>query len=234
MLGISDWVLLLIWSFYLALVILFIYKTTTKNRYATILSLGLTFGLIGLTFAAFRPFFPKDSLIYNNYWLFSNGMFYLLLYFFVYVHFSLADRTSPSIPLTIVLASLLGLGIGTSVVLLTVTEAPHNFIMLNVPTLARTWKSITPILDEYYKKNGDFKISAFSYSEMRKEFPEICSNILEGSHRIKTIVKNLKEYSRKSEYEKLEMVDINEMVGSCINLLGNNIKKFRWGRVVNC
>jgi len=131
MLGISDWVLLLIWSFYLALVILFIYKTTTKNRYATILSLGLTFGLIGLTFAAFRPFFPKDSLIYNNYWLFSNGMFYLLLYFFVYVHFSLADRTSPSIPLTIVLASLLGLGIGTSVVLLTVTEAPHNFIMLN-------------------------------------------------------------------------------------------------------
>jgi len=103
---------------------------------------------------------------------------------------------------------------------------PNNFIMLNVPTLARTWKSITPILDEYYKKNGDFKISAFSYSEMRKEFPEICSNILEGSHRIKTIVKNLKEYSRKSEYEKLEMVDINEMVGSCINLLGNNIKKY--------
>ena len=131
MLGVDDLILLFIWGFYLVLVILFIYKTTTKNRYANILSLGLTFGLIGLTFAAFRPFFPSDSLIYNHYWLFSNGMFYLLLYFFVFIHFSLADKTSPNIPLTIILAGFLGLGFGTSIVLLALQETPRQLIMLN-------------------------------------------------------------------------------------------------------
>ncbi|MGQ4915805.1 MAG: hypothetical protein ACP6IU_13825 [Candidatus Asgardarchaeia archaeon] len=131
MLGLSDWVLFFIWGSYLLLVGLFIYRTTTKNRYATILSIGLIFGLIGLSFAAFRPFFSHDSVFYNSYWLFSNGIFYLLLYFFVYIHFSLADKTNPNIVFTIVLASLLGLGVGTSVALISMSDMPSVFIMLN-------------------------------------------------------------------------------------------------------
>ncbi|MCA9735377.1 MAG: PAS domain S-box protein [Deferribacteres bacterium] len=103
---------------------------------------------------------------------------------------------------------------------------PNNFIMLNIPTLQRTWKSILPILEEHYKYFGDFKISGIEFTIMRSEFFEICANILEGSSRISSIVKDLKEYSRKEETEVLVPVNINDMIKSCVNLLGNNIKKY--------
>jgi len=103
---------------------------------------------------------------------------------------------------------------------------PNNFIMLNIPIIKRAWKSITPILNDYYEKNGEFNIAGFSYSQMTEEFPQICSDILDGSQRIKSIVTDLKEYSRTSEIDKFEQVDINEMTSSSINLLSNNIKKY--------
>jgi PAS domain S-box-containing protein len=103
---------------------------------------------------------------------------------------------------------------------------PNNFIMLNVPTLNRTWNSILPILDQYYETTGDFEVPGYTFSQIRDEFPKICSDILEGSRRIQIIVKDLKEYSQKSEIEYLEPVNINEMLGSCINLLSKNIQKY--------
>lgn len=103
---------------------------------------------------------------------------------------------------------------------------PNNFIMLNIPIIKRAWKSILPVLNEHYEKQGEFDIAGMPYTNMQQEFPEICSDILEGSRRIKEIVKDLKEYSRKSEIEKQEHVDINEILRSSINLLGNNIQKF--------
>lgn len=103
---------------------------------------------------------------------------------------------------------------------------PNNFIMLNVPTLNRTWNSILPVLDQYYETTGDFDVAGYTYAQIRDEFPKICSDILEGSRRIQIIVKDLKEYSQKSEIEYLEPVNINEMLGSCINLLSKNIQKY--------
>ncbi len=130
-LDLGDIILLGIWAIFIILAVLFIYRTTTKNREANILSLGVIFGTIGISFAAYRPFFPKESFVYSNYWIISNGIFYLLMYFFIYIHFSLADRAAPSIPLTVVLAGLLGLGIGTSITLLSLAEHPSQLIMIN-------------------------------------------------------------------------------------------------------
>ncbi len=103
---------------------------------------------------------------------------------------------------------------------------PNNFILLNVPMLQRTWRDVVPILDEYYANNGDFKVSGIPYSQMRREFQEICSDILEGSKRINVIVQDLKKYSRNNEAERCEPVDVNQVIGSCVRLLGNNIAKY--------
>jgi len=103
---------------------------------------------------------------------------------------------------------------------------PNNFIMINIPILERAWKSILPILDEYYENNGDFKVANLPYKQMKAEFQEICSDILEGSQRINAIIKDLKKYSRKSEVKPTEYVDVNKVISSCIHLLGNNIQKF--------
>ena len=103
---------------------------------------------------------------------------------------------------------------------------PNNFIILNIPILKKVWISILPILDEYYEKHKEFQIARFPYEQMRQEYFEICSNILDGATRIKAIVKDLKEYSGKEVEGTMELIDINKVILSCINLLGNNIKKY--------
>jgi len=103
---------------------------------------------------------------------------------------------------------------------------PNNFIILNIPILKKIWISVIPILNEYYETNGDFKIARFPYKQIRDEYFDICSNVLDGAGRIKAIVKDLKEYSGKEEECVTEEININKVVLSCINLLGNNIKKY--------
>ncbi len=103
---------------------------------------------------------------------------------------------------------------------------PNNFIMLNIPILRKIWVSVLPILDEYYDNNGDFQVARLPYKQMREEYFDICSNILDGAGRIKVIVKDLKEYSGKEVENITEEIDLNKVVLSCINLLGNNIKNY--------
>ncbi len=103
---------------------------------------------------------------------------------------------------------------------------PNNFIILNIPILKKVWISVLPVLDEYYETHKEFQIARFPYEQMRDEYFEICSNILDGAIRIKTIVKDLKEYSGKDVEGETELIDINKVILSCINLLGNNIKKY--------
>ncbi|NIA30898.1 MAG: PAS domain S-box protein [Actinobacteria bacterium] len=103
---------------------------------------------------------------------------------------------------------------------------PNNFIMINISILERAWKSVIPALDEYYGENGGFNVAGMPYKQMKTEFHEICADIMEGSKRINSIVSDLKKYSGKNENTLLEQVDINEIVSSCIHLLGSNINKF--------
>jgi len=103
---------------------------------------------------------------------------------------------------------------------------PNNFIMINIPIIRKVWKSILPILDAHYKINSDFQVARFSYEVIREDYFEICSNILAGTNRIKSIVNDLNEYSRKDVGELTENIAVNGVVTSCINLLGNNIKKY--------
>jgi PAS domain S-box-containing protein len=103
---------------------------------------------------------------------------------------------------------------------------PNNFILINIPILRKVWKSVLPILDSYFQKNNDFYVARFPYKVIREDYFEICSNILAGTNRIKSIVNDLKEYSRKDVGELIENIAINNVVTSCINLLGNNINKY--------
>ena len=102
---------------------------------------------------------------------------------------------------------------------------PNNFIMINSPILKDAWKNIMPILENYYKENGDFAIRGIYYSEMRKNIPELCSGITEGSKRIKQIVEDLKNYVRDDTADLTQPVDLNEVLRSATTLVSNMIKK---------
>ena len=102
---------------------------------------------------------------------------------------------------------------------------PNNFIMLNAPLLSEAWKSIMPILDEYYEKNGDFIIGGMSYTEMRENIPALFSGILDGSKRIKQIIEDMRDFVRRDTSDMSQSVDVNAVLKSAVNLLSNMIMK---------
>jgi PAS domain S-box-containing protein len=102
---------------------------------------------------------------------------------------------------------------------------PNSFIRLNTPTLLEAWESAIPILDEYYRENGDFILGGMNYSEMREKIPVLFSGILDGSERIKQIVEDLKNFVRKDISEMTQSVNVNDVLRSAISLISNMIKK---------
>ncbi|MEW6586996.1 MAG: ATP-binding protein [Nitrospirota bacterium] len=102
---------------------------------------------------------------------------------------------------------------------------PNNLIMLNTPILMDAWKSIEPIIENYYKENGDFVMGGLNYSEMRVELPGLISGIVEGSRRIKRIVEDLKAYARHDDTGPTQNVDVKNAIESSIRLVDNLIRK---------
>jgi polar amino acid transport system substrate-binding protein len=88
-----------------------------------------------------------------------------------------------------------------------------------------SWRAAKPILEEYYKENGDFLLCGMMYSEMRENMPKLFSGILEGSERIKQIVADLKDYVRPDTSDLTQPVDLNTVVQSALSLLSNMVRK---------
>jgi len=101
---------------------------------------------------------------------------------------------------------------------------PNNFIMLNAPILRDAWESALPILEEYYKENGDFLMGGMKYSDMRHHVPKLLAGVSQGADRIKQIVANLKNYVRGDGGDLKQSVNVNAVIESSISLISNVIK----------
>ncbi|MFH1154785.1 MAG: PAS domain S-box protein [Pseudomonadota bacterium] len=102
---------------------------------------------------------------------------------------------------------------------------PNNFIMLNTPVLWEAWKGIVPVIEKYYKENGDFSISGLPYSQMRDEIPQLFSGISNGASRIQRIVQDLKNFARQDDSDNDKSVNINQIIKESIRMTGNLIIK---------
>jgi PAS domain S-box-containing protein len=101
---------------------------------------------------------------------------------------------------------------------------PNNFVMLNAPLLKEAWENAMPILEEYYKENGDFILGGMKYTEMRENIPKLFSGMLGGAKRIMQIVDDLKNYMKKDTADLTQSVDINAVLKSAISLVSNMIQ----------
>ncbi len=102
---------------------------------------------------------------------------------------------------------------------------PNNFILLNAQLFQKIWKDITPILDQYYKDNGDFVLAGMLFSRAKEKIAQSLDGILKGSDRIKMITKSLTEYSKADSGKLNEKVDVNKVVEMAVLITGNLIKK---------
>lgn len=101
---------------------------------------------------------------------------------------------------------------------------PNNFIMFNAPIIAEAWKDAFPILKEYRRENGEFSLAGLSFSELQEIIPKLISGILDGSQRIKKIVENLRDFSKKDRRGLRRDVDINQVMREAAALLETQIK----------
>jgi polar amino acid transport system substrate-binding protein len=102
---------------------------------------------------------------------------------------------------------------------------PNGLIQLSLPQLHKSWLDAEVILAEHYQQHGDFKLGWFNYSRMREEIPQMLSEMLASSNRIKRIVDDLKDFARREDAGYNDAVDLKQVVESALRLVDNALRK---------
>ncbi|WP_413282694.1 transporter substrate-binding domain-containing protein [Vibrio sp. MA40-2] len=102
---------------------------------------------------------------------------------------------------------------------------PTSLLLLNLPVLEESFDDIADILQQHYQDHGDFEVAGLNYTRMRNEIPLMLSEMLEGSHHIRRIVNDLRDFARKEPHSLVEDVDLNQVVAAAIRLTDRTIKE---------
>lgn len=94
---------------------------------------------------------------------------------------------------------------------------PNAYIMLNASLALKQMKDA--------EAKRDPRDPADPEAEARKRFAGILENVYQGSKRIDSIVKRLKDYYRKDHGLKKDPVDLNAVVGKAVEILDAKIRK---------
>jgi PAS domain S-box-containing protein len=101
---------------------------------------------------------------------------------------------------------------------------PNNFIILNGENFSDMLNDILPVLDDHYAQHPQFRLGGLPYSEMRSELPGLLHGINEGALRIKRIVGNLKDFSRREPGEIDRKIRVRSVIDAAAVILGNLIR----------
>ncbi len=102
---------------------------------------------------------------------------------------------------------------------------PATSLMLNAPNLKKAWQSFTPVLDEYYMKNKDAVVCSMPYAELSKRIDLMLKAMEDGAARIKKIISELKDFSRPTEADMENKIDVNLVVEKSLSLTHSILKK---------
>ena len=101
---------------------------------------------------------------------------------------------------------------------------PSSLLLLNLPVLKEVYQDIEEILEAHYHQQGDFELAGLDYTRMRDEIPPMLDDMLAGTHRIRRIVDDLRDFARQEPADLSETVDLNEVVATAIRLVDNTIR----------
>jgi PAS domain S-box-containing protein len=102
---------------------------------------------------------------------------------------------------------------------------PNNYISVNIPILRDYINRVIPIIDEYAKKHPDLEILHMPYPEFREDIFELLDNIQHGSRQIKSIVKELKVFSKPDQEKPIEKIDLKPMFEKVFAFCWSKIRK---------
>jgi polar amino acid transport system substrate-binding protein len=101
---------------------------------------------------------------------------------------------------------------------------PNGLMLLDIPILKRVHDDAEEVLENHYREHGDFMLGGVPYSEMRAEIPRILDEMQDSAKRIKRIVNDLKDFARKDDAGKKELIDINDTVQTALRLVEPTIR----------
>lgn len=102
---------------------------------------------------------------------------------------------------------------------------PNNYISVNIPILRDYIKTVIPIIDEYAENHPDLEVLNMPYAEFREDIFELLDNIQHGSGQIKSIVKDLKVFSRPEQDKPIEKIDLKPMLEKVVAFCRSKIRK---------
>jgi PAS domain S-box-containing protein len=102
---------------------------------------------------------------------------------------------------------------------------PNNAIMFNVPMLEEIFDDIKPLVREQMWKDGGFTAGGIPGDQLEETVRQLLNGMERSAERIKTIVEDLKNFSRQEPVQTNQVVQVNEVVKSSVTLLNNMINK---------
>lgn len=102
---------------------------------------------------------------------------------------------------------------------------PINFITFNLPILHDYLHLILPVMDTHAETHPDVDMFGMTYAEFREDIFKLLDNMGYGAKRVKTIISNLKTFSRTKNNKNKEFVDIHVMIDRSISICQGKIKK---------
>jgi len=102
---------------------------------------------------------------------------------------------------------------------------PTGVISLNAPMLQKSWNAIFSVINTNKKMQEIFESSDISLKKQQKRIPYLIEQIIGSARRIKQIVTELKDYARQDLTDMNQIIDINDVVKTSVNLVINKIKK---------
>ncbi|MCX6583709.1 MAG: ATP-binding protein [Candidatus Aminicenantes bacterium] len=101
---------------------------------------------------------------------------------------------------------------------------PASVIKANAESFADFWQDIGPVLNEYSQTHQGFEIGGMIYDDSREDIAKLLTGFLNGSDRIKNLIDELKNFSRKDDSHKKTLA-INKVLQSATNLTQYMTKK---------
>jgi polar amino acid transport system substrate-binding protein len=102
---------------------------------------------------------------------------------------------------------------------------PNGVILLNLPLLEKAYNDAMPLLEDHYRRSGDFRLGWLNYSRMRTEIPELLNETIASAGRIKRIVEELKNFARQEDADFCDNIDLNRVAESAVRLVEPTLRK---------
>lgn len=103
---------------------------------------------------------------------------------------------------------------------------PNNIVKLNAPLVKKIWGAVEPVLREYCRDRGDYYVAPWiKCSEIQQKVPVLLDSIIDGSERIDSFVKELKNFAVPAPLDYQPDVKLNDVVKSAVMLLSNLLGK---------